>query len=328
MRRGDLPQAVAQADAALPRYSEELILDHFRQKYPTVMHEGREVFLFTNAREFGANKHIVSLHGSRQEVTPEHVYQYVLITYCYSGRFRMGVDNQAVTLERGDCLVADRLVPHGVLATGPDDIAVNIVLSDRFFQRRVLTDFAHLHVDFAATLATPGAVHTGYRVYRTAEDDLARDCVERILCEHLDPRLGSADLVDDFCAALLTHLFRTYEPIGKGAEEDQRRSELMGIIRGYIEQNYADGNLGNMAQALGYEPTYLSGVIRNATGSTFKQVVNEERMRHATALLQAGTMPVYDVARQVGISNLTQFYKRFREYAGCTPQEYRSRAQA
>ena len=319
----ELPAAVRAADQAMTRHTGGEILDHFRQKYPGVELDGREVFLFTSARGFGDRKHIVAFHSSEFATVPEHIYQYVLITYCYSGHFRLVVDTSAVTLGAGDCFVADRHVPHGVVPTGPDDIAINIILNDRFFQRRMMTDIARLHASFATALATPGDSHAGWRVYRTAGDELARTCIERILCEHLDPRAGTPDIIDDFIAALLTHLFRTYESDQERVREDEKYSTLIGDVRGYIEQNYADGNLGRMAAALGYESTYLSSTLRPGTGRTFKQLVNEERVRHAMLLLRSSKMPVYDVAREVGISNLTQFYKRFREYAACTPQEYR-----
>lgn len=64
--------------------------------------------------------------------------------------------------------------------------------------------------------------------------------------------------------------------------------------------------------------------MKNATGRTFKQLVNAERMRHAALVLRGTTDPVYEVAQGVGIANLTSFYQRFRDYAGCTPQEYRN----
>jgi len=81
-----------------------------------------------------------------------------------------------------------------------------------------------------------------------------------------------------------------------------------------------------MAADLGYERTYLSKFVRQATGSTFKQLVNVERMRRAALLLRGTTRPIYEIAEEVGLANLTSFYQRFREYAGCKPQEYRKQA--
>lgn len=324
MNIAGLPEAIRAADMSAVRYSEEEIFEHFSEKYESVPYEGRDVFILSNAREFGDSKHIVSLHASSYPLVPEHIYQYVLITYCYSGQFRMAVGNEPVRLYAGDCIVADRHVPHGVLPTDEETMAVNIVLSERFFKRRMRSDINRLHSSFATALGNPGFSHTGYRVYRTSDDELVRMCMNRILCERLDPANGSDDIIDDFVAALLTHLLRTYEAdAGKVDERSRKNAALIGEIRAYVEKNYRTGSLTKMAEDMGYEPSYLSATIRQCTAMTYKQMVNEERMRHALVLLQTTDMPAYQIASEVGISNLTQFYKRFREYTGRTPQEYR-----
>lgn len=325
MNPRDLPDFVP-THSDVPAVSAEEIREHFTAKYPTIDHHGRPVFLFTTDRQFGDAKHLVTVHGPNSPVTPEHIYQYVLITYCFSGTFSMSVDGSHVTLEQGDCLVADRHVPHGVDPTGPDDCAVNVVLSDRFLARRFRTDAERLGSSFGLELVENGATHVHYRVYRSSGDELSRFCVEHILCEKFDPRLGSADIIDDFAAALLTHLLRTNETDVSSTRELTQRSRLIGKIREYVADNYREGSLSKMAASMGYESTYLSATIKKSTGATFKSMVNEERMRRATLLLHDERLPVYAIADEVGISNLTQFYKRFREFAGCTPQEYRDRS--
>ena len=136
--------------------------------------------------------------------------------------------------------------------------------------------------------------------------------------------MTSPYLVDFFLAALLTHLLRTYEPKGELDDVAWERAELIGTVRQYIGQHYQEGNLQQMAADLGYERTYLSKFVRQATGSTFKQLVNVERMRRAALLLRGTTKPIYEIAEEVGLANLTSFYQRFRDYAGCTPQAYRN----
>ena len=76
-----------------------------------------------------------------------------------------------------------------------------------------------------------------------------------------------------------------------------------------------------MCQHFGYDPSYTSKLIKKFAGKTFKQMVNEERMKKAMILLQNKELPVYEIAQEVGIHNLTSFYKRFHEYSGYTPQE-------
>ena len=79
-----------------------------------------------------------------------------------------------------------------------------------------------------------------------------------------------------------------------------------------------------MCMHFGYDPSYTSKLIKQFSGKTFKQLVNEERMKKAIILLQNKQLPIYEIANEVGIHNLTSFYKRFQEYTGYTPQDYRN----
>lgn len=323
MNLEELKQVVRDS-SDVPNVTEEEVIAHMRAKYPVVNFGDRPVYIFSAEREFGGSCHAVSVHGINAAATPEHIYQYVLLTYCYSGEFKMTVDGAPVTLSAGDCLVADRHVPHGVAATGPNDFAVNIVLNDRFFDDHFLKTATRLGSKFALALSTRTSAHMDSRIYQSRNDELARCLVDRILCEKFDPAAGSDDIIDSLAEALLTHLLRTYEAdVRTQAELDQRQA-LIGRIREHVALNYREGNLGKMAEALGYDATYLSATVRQETGQTFKQLVNEERMKRAAMLLQGTHMTVADIAAEVGVSNLTQFYKRFREYAGCTPNDYRN----
>lgn len=324
MNLAQLPQAI-RASRPIETHTQEEIDAHFAEKYPLVDYQGKQLYLFGQGRDFGDRRHIVSFHASGSGAVPMHIYSYVLITYCYQGTFCMDVDGGRVVLEEGDIIVMDRHVPHGVEPTDPDDITFNFILAEEFFEGRLLDGMADLASRFATELMTLGAAHDHWRLYRTAEDEFVRTCIERIMCEKLEPDMTSPYLVDFFLAALLTHLLRTYEPKGELDDVAWERAELIGAVRQYIGQHYQEGNLQRMAEHLGYERTYLSKFIRQATGSTFKQLVNVERMRRAALLLRGTTRPIYDIAEEVGLANLTSFYQRFREYAGCTPQEYRKR---
>lgn len=325
MKVSQLPAAAKEASTAT-RHTAEEIYDHIAKRYPRVPYHDREVFLFGQGRAFADRRHIIEFHASNSAPVPEHIYSYVLITYCYQGSFHMDVDGERVVLNEGDCIVMDRHVPHGVEPTGPDDINVNFILAEEFFEGRLLDGMADLASPFATELMTVGANHEHWRVYRTGEDEVIRTCVERILCERLEPDMTSPFIIDFFLAALLTHLLRTYEPKGEMDDVAWERAELIGTVRQYIGQHYQEGSLQQMATDLGYERTYLSKFVRQATGSTFKQLVNVERMRRAALLLRGTQRPIYEIAEEVGLANLTSFYQRFREYAGCTPQEYRTRA--
>lgn len=322
MNLAQLPDAI-RTSHLIETHTQEEIDAHFAEKYPRIDYQGRQVYLFGQGRDFADRRHIIAFHPSNSGRVPEHIYSYVLLTYCYQGAFCMDVDGSRIVLEAGDIIVMDRHVPHGVEPTGSDDITFNFILAEEFFEGRLLDGMADLASPFATELMSLGASHKYWRTYRTSTDEFVRTCVERIMCERLEPDMTSPYLIDFFLAALLTHLLRTYEPKGILDDVAWERAELIGAVRQYIGQHYQEGNLQRMAQDLGYERTYLSKFVRQSTGSTFKQLVNVERMRRAALLLRGSNRPIYEIAEEVGLANLTSFYQRFREYAGCTPQEYR-----
>jgi AraC-like DNA-binding protein len=58
-------------------------------------------------------------------------------------------------------------------------------------------------------------------------------------------------------------------------------------------------------------------------GRPFHLYVNEVRIARACARLARSDTPISEIAFQSGFGNLSNFNRRFREIAGCTPRQYR-----
>ena len=59
------------------------------------------------------------------------------------------------------------------------------------------------------------------------------------------------------------------------------------------------------------------------TGKTYKEIVQTQRMLNAANYLKNSNLPIYEISEKSGYNNLTFFYKKFKEYYGLSPQEYR-----
>ena len=111
------------------------------------------------------------------------------------------------------------------------------------------------------------------------------------------------------------------EEAPKGADE------VLAVILQDIAARPERASLSALARRYSYSTTYLSELIHERCGMTFTELVAKQRMERAAMLLRATQLPVREVARQVGYSGTSNFYRAFRAQYGCGPAEWRAGAQ-
>lgn len=315
------------SDFSYENISEELMISHFQSKHETIPFNDGSLFVFNHDRQFHGKNHIVSFHKRNTCKIPMHIYHYIIINYVYSGTLSIIVEDEEVVLNKGDLIIFDKHVPHSIKRTSGNDLGINIVLNDTYFSKKFINHLPNdkLISQFMFELMNNKNNHNHYLLFFTQRDELTHNCIQNILCEHLDPTICSEDLIDNFIMILITHLVRKFQYQTNLSIDMFRNQQLMEDILAYIRNHYIEGNLKKMCTHFGYDPSYTSKLIKKFSGKTFKQLVHIERMKNAIILLSNKSLPIYEIAEMVGINNLTAFYTRFYEYAGCTPQEYRDR---
>ena len=66
--------------------------------------------------------------NSRFNAVPEHVHDYVEISYVYRGRCPQTVAGEKLVLERNEVLLLDAACPHAVAALGEEDIMLSMTV--------------------------------------------------------------------------------------------------------------------------------------------------------------------------------------------------------
>ncbi len=90
----------------------------------------------------------------------------------------------------------------------------------------------------------------------------------------------------------------------------------------YIGAHLDSVSLDGVAQHFNYHPNYLSSLLPRELGKSFSEILLEQRMERAVALLKGSPLPISEIAAMLGYSNNSNFYKAFREYYGVSPREY------
>jgi len=96
----------------------------------------------------------------------------------------------------------------------------------------------------------------------------------------------------------------------------------------YIREHYrTEITLREVAESVHMSRNYFSEQFKRRTGLNFIDYVIRLRVRYARHLLESTTLKVHEIGLQCGFNSAKHFLKMFKREAGCTPAEYRSRAQ-
>lgn len=102
-------------------------------------------------------------------------------------------------------------------------------------------------------------------------------------------------------------------------------SSMSEVFR-FIEANYNQQiTLGDVAQAVGYSPAYLTNLVRQQTGKSVHRWLVERRMAQALSLLRETEKTICQIAEAVGYQDVCHFSRYFRQFYGTSPQAWRKR---
>lgn len=107
------------------------------------------------------------------------------------------------------------------------------------------------------------------------------------------------------------------------AETDEigtRIEQLMLAERAYLVPTL---KISDVARKIGSNRTYVSNWFNRNRQSTFFSYVNQLRIKHACGLLNTTDMPLEAIAQESGFNSKSSFYRIFKNFKGCTPNEYR-----
>lgn len=103
-----------------------------------------------------------------------------------------------------------------------------------------------------------------------------------------------------------------------------RNNDVVNQVRQYIDNHMnEDLKLKTVARFFGYNPVYLGQIFLKDTGVKYKDFINGLRMDKAKELLLYSSLRIKEVAYEVGFNNPDYFVKKFKEYEGVSPSEYR-----
>ncbi|MBQ3424043.1 MAG: helix-turn-helix domain-containing protein [Oscillospiraceae bacterium] len=251
---------------------------------------------------------------------PEHTHDYVEMVYMCRGETRHTVNGNAIILRQGELLMLGQNAHQSIEAAGEQDIAVNFIVRPAFFSGTLpfLGEEETPLRRFVVSCLT-GENEAGYLLFHVAELLPVQNLIENLLYTLLEDTPNKRGILQMTMGLLFAQLMNHTEAL---QFETQEQNAVISVLR-YLEENYRDGSLTEIAGRLHYELPSLSRLIRQKTGKNYTELLQEKRLSQAAWLVRNTDKNVDEIANAVGYENLSYFHRLFAARYGLSPKKYR-----
>ena len=315
-----IDQAILQRLSTITAEEERILKGHAQIDRSIYMDGSRDVI--SGDKLLAPGKNITIRPHTRFVPFPEHTHDYVEMVYMCQGETVHRVNGTRIVLHEGELLMLGQSARQEIQPAGEGDIAVNFIVRPAFFSGTLpyLGEEETPLRRFVVNCLT-GKNEEGYLLFRVANILPIQNLIENLLYTLMEDTPRKRGILQMTMGLLFAQLLNHTEAL---RFETQEQNVVISVLR-YVEENYRDGSLTEIAGLLHYELPSLSRLIRRKTGKNYTELVQEKRLSQAAWLLCNTGQKVDEIALSVGYENMTYFHKLFKERFEQSPKQYRGR---
>lgn len=289
------------------------------------LYTSEDEFVIDSAKLLEKGKLIALRPHTRFAYFPVHRHNYIEMLVMLKGNLTTKiVDGDTLFLSEGDILLMNRHARHELMPCSQEDIAVNLIILPEFFSRSDISyDRENVLRSFIISSLSEKKRNSDYLLYHTNGMIAVENLLENIIWTLTLGRGGMNQIVNTTMDLLLMNLSALSSDTLKDMASKGQAVTISALE--YIDHNYKNGTLEELAEKTGYSTAYLSRLLKSHTGSNFKQLLQTRKLQQAAYYLENTTLTTEKIIEKIGYENSAYFYKKFSEKYGCSPREYRKR---
>ena len=271
-----------------------------------------------------AGKLITVRPNTRFIAFPKHSHNYVEIVYmCKGSQKHIIGDKTEIVLKEGELLLLNQHAFHQTGVAGMDDIAVNFIVLPQFFDTvlQLIGSDNQLSKFIVSGLAGNG-YELNFMHFNVADVLPIQNLLENLIYNIVEKSPNRRNINQVTMGLLFLNLLNFTDRIITDAATNIADAIVMSALK-EIEENYMNASLSCVAAANHVTSAYVSRLVKEMTGKTFKQLLLEKRLDKAAVLLKSTKLPIGDIILLVGYENTSYFYKMFTERYKMSPKEFR-----
>lgn len=252
---------------------------------------------------------------------PEHTHDYIEAVYMCRGETTHIINGKELRLREGELLILGQNARQEILPAGEGDIAINFIIQPAFFDKTLeMLGAEETPIKKFLISSLFDGDYRGYLHFKVSGVLPVQNLIENLIWTLIYNTTNKRNINQITMGLLFMQLLNHTDKLSHDSRED---AAIMDILR-YIDENYKDGSLTHAAELLHYDFYWLSHEIKNRTGKTYTEHLQEKRLSQSAFLLKNTTLSVEEIALAVGYENKSYFHRIFTSKFGTTPRKYRT----
>ncbi|KRL61916.1 helix-turn-helix transcriptional regulator [Lactobacillus psittaci] len=235
-----------------------------------------------------------------------------------NGTASVNVNKQVINLNRGNILYLKPGIEFEIMDQTAETLIIKLAVNHIFNPENKLKQLPTTADAEAKIIHEVQSLlqNNGYLLIKTTRLMKESQLIDLICNEYLNSDLFMREIIIANFSILLASCLRM-ESFNR---QTNKRNQLAGTeLDQYIDMHFADINLKGAAEYFGFNTNYFSSIVKQKTGKSFVEHVDERRMQEAKRLLAQPNLSLQDIVTRVGYSSKSFFYKKFNQYYGTTP---------
>lgn len=251
---------------------------------------------------------------------PTHTHDYIEAVYMCAGKTTHIVNGKTIVLHQGELLLLGQNASQEILPAGESDIAINFIIQPSFFDKTLeMLGAEDTPIKSFLISSLLENENRSYLHFQVSDILPVQNLIENLIWTLLNNTSNKRNINQITMGLLFMQLLNHTDKLAYESREDEA---MMKVLR-YIEENYREGSLSDAAKSLHYDFYWLSHEIKNRTGKTYTEHLQEKRLSQAAFLLRSTQLSISEIALAVGYENKSYFHRIFAEKYGVTPSRYR-----
>lgn len=253
-----------------------------------------------------------------------HRLEFIKIVYVVSGNAVFFVKDRRIHITEGNLCLVPPGVENATFSHSDDDIVINIIIKRSTFEKSfasLLMETSRLSDFFWQMLYKKNGNTVLF--FRKADGSDLTEQVLQLYRELNLERLPSNIMLKSYLMLLFGHMLRHYERDDGVSDKEQKKDSRLTDILGYMNDHKQTVTLPMLAERFHLSEGYLSRYLRRETGEPFNVLLKEMRIEQAAVMLQNSDFSIEEVCSAVGYTDLSRFYRNFKEQYGMTPAQIR-----